>query len=349
MNQSSENSRNSELTSIKVGDVIDIDILQKFLDNFADSMNIASVAVDIDGNPITKPSSYTNFCMNFTHSTKVGDDRCAASHKKGGEEAARTGKPYIYKCHAGLIDFAAPIMVNGIQIGTILGGQILTSKPNKDEFSKTAGEIGVDAEKYVQAANEVNISTEKNIKAAAEVLFIVANALSQIGFQKYKLKNMSTDLLESFSQISATMEELAASSISVNENQVMLNKEIANVRDISIQINTILDSIKKIADQTKMLGLNASIEAARAGEHGKGFAVVATEISKLSQNSKETAMDIVKLTDEIQNSVKKTLEISDATMENAKQQSGGIEESTARVEEVLALTNELYTMANEEK
>jgi len=343
-----ENVNTSELANIRVEDVIDISILQKFLDNFADSMDIASVAVDIDGNPITKPSSYTRFCMDFTHSTKVGDDRCAASHKRGGEEAARTGKPYIYKCHAGLIDFAAPIMVNGVQIGTILGGQVLTSQPNEAEFSKTAREIGVDEEKYVQAANEVNISTEKNIKSAAEVLFIVANALSQIGYQKYKLKHMSTDLLESFSQISATMEELAASSVSVNENQVMLNKEITNVRNVSNQINAILESIKSIADQTKMLGLNASIEAARAGEHGKGFAVVATEIRNLSQNSKETAMNIVKLTAEIQNSVNNTLQISDATMENAEQQSAGIQETTASVEEVLALTNELYHMANED-
>jgi len=348
MEKDNVNYNGNDVSKIKVGDVIDISTLQKFLDNFADSMNIAAVAVDIDGNPITKPSSYTSFCMDFTHSTKIGDDRCAASHKKGGEEAARTGKPYIYKCHAGLIDFAAPIMINGVQIGTILGGQILTAKPKAEEFSRTAREIGVDEELYVQAANQVNISEEKNIKAAAEVLFIVANALSQIGYQKYKLKHMSTDLLESFSQISATMEELAASSVSVNENQTMLNKEIMNVRDVSIQINAILESIKKIADQTKMLGLNASIEAARAGEHGKGFAVVATEIRNLSQNSKETAMDIVKLTAEIQNSVNRTLEISDATMENAEQQSAGIEETTASVEEVLALTNELYHMANEE-
>lgn len=338
----------NQLSNLKVEDVIDINILQKFLDNFAESMDVASVAVDIDGNPVTNPSSYTRFCMDFTHSTKVGDDRCAASHKRGGEEAARTGKPYIFKCHAGLIDFAAPIMVNGVQIGTILGGQVLTSAPDEDEFMRTAREIGVDSEQYVQAANEVNITKKKNIKSAAEVLFIVANALSQIGYQKYKIKQMSTNLLESFSQISATMEELAASSVSVNENQTMLNKDIINVRDVSTQINTVLESIKSIADETKMLGLNAAIEAARAGEHGRGFAVVATEIRNLSQNSKETAMNIVKLTDEIQNSVNNTLELSNATMEHAEQQSAGIQQTTASVEEVLALTNELYHMANED-
>ena len=124
----------SNTNNIKLRDVMDIDLLQRFQDNFAESMDIASVTVDMDGEPLTKPSSYTSFCIDYTHSTKTGDDRCALSHKKGGEEAARTGRPYIYKCHAGLIDFAAPIIVDGKQIATILGGQILTKKTGRRRF-----------------------------------------------------------------------------------------------------------------------------------------------------------------------------------------------------------------------
>ena len=345
MQNNTKDIRNSAVSEIQLKDVMDIDLLQRFLDNFAESMNLASVAVDRDGNPVTKPSSYTRFCSQYTHSTKVGDDRCAASHKRGGEEAVRTGKPYVFRCHAGLIDFAAPIILEGELIGTILGGQVLTGKPEEDEFRRVAKEIGVNEDEYVDAANQVYSMNEKNVNAAAEVLFIVANALSQVGYHKYKLESTSRDLVDRFSQIEATMEELAASSITVNENQVELNKEILNVIQISEQINVILNSIKNIADQTKMLGLNASIEAARAGEAGKGFAVVATEIRKLSQDSKDTAMKIVQLTGAIQESLNKTLQISDSTMDNTEQQSAGIEETTASVEEVLALTNELNDMA----
>ena len=345
MPNNTKDNPNSAVSEIQLKDVMDIDLLQRFLDNFAESMNLASVAVDRDGNPVTKPSSYTRFCSQYTHSTKVGDDRCAASHKRGGEEAVRTGKPYVFRCHAGLIDFAAPIILEGELIGTILGGQVLTGKPEEDEFRRVAKEIGVNEDEYVDAANQVYSMNEKNVNAAAEVLFIVANALSQVGYHKYKLESTSRDLVDRFSQIEATMEELAASSITVNENQVELNKEILNVIQISEQINVILNSIKNIADQTKMLGLNASIEAARAGEAGKGFAVVATEIRKLSQDSKDTAMKIVQLTGAIQESLNKTLQISDSTMDNTEQQSAGIEETTASVEEVLALTNELNDMA----
>ncbi|MDS0528203.1 PocR ligand-binding domain-containing protein [Clostridium sp. SHJSY1] len=334
------------LSEIRLQDVIDINILQKFQDNFAESMDIASVTVDINGTPVTKPSSYTNFCAKLTQSTKTGTNRCAESHKKGGEEAAKTGKPYIYTCHAGLIDFAAPIMVNGTQIGTILGGQILTKKPEEQLYRNTAKEIGVNEDAYTDAVKDIKLTTEKNITAAAEVLYIVANSLSQIGYNKSIVKNMSGEINDSFSQISATMEELSSASITVTENQQTLNNEIVNVQKVSEQINTILDSIKSIADQTKMLGLNAAIEAARAGEVGKGFGVVATEIRNLSHNSKETAMQIVNLTAEIQSSVKKTLEIADSTLSSTEQQSAAIEETNASIEELLAFTTELQRVAN---
>ncbi|QAA31557.1 PocR ligand-binding domain-containing protein [Clostridium manihotivorum] len=331
---------------LEIADVIDINLLQTFQDNFATSMNIASVTVDRNGTPITKPSSYTNFCINLTQSTKSGNSRCALSHKKGGEEAARLGRPYIYTCHAGLIDFAAPILIDGHLIGTILGGQILTSTPKEESFRQTAIEIGVDSDRYFDAAKNVYMTEEENVKAAAEVLFIVANSLSRAGYEQLILSNMSQVLSENFTQISSTMEELSATSLNVANNQHNLNDEITNVKHISVEINNILDSIKSIANQTKMLGLNAAIEAARAGDAGRGFGVVATEIKKLSEVSKETAVAIMGLTEQIQKSVDRTLETSNATLETTEQQSAAMEEVTANLSEVATLADELNTIAN---
>ncbi|MDF2881214.1 MAG: methyl-accepting chemotaxis sensory transducer [Clostridiaceae bacterium] len=334
-----------DLDALEIKDVLDIDLLQKFQDNFAKSMNIASVTIDVKGNPITKPSSYTSFC-NYTHSTSIGDSRCAESHKKGGEEATRTGRPYIYTCHAGLIDFAAPIMVNEKSIGTILGGQILYSQLDESIVRKNASEIGFNENNYVEASRKVKVAEEENVKSAAEVLYIVANSLSKIGYEQLSLASVSTNLSENFNQISATMEELAASSINVTNNQHILNEEISNIKSLSIEINGILDSIKSIADETKLLGLNAAIEAARAGDAGRGFGVVATEIRKLSQSSKETAQSISQLTSKIQSSVNKTLDMSSSTLETTEQQSSAIEEATASVQEVSQLAEELNTLAN---
>lgn len=179
---------------LEIKDVINIDLLQIFQDNFAESMDIASVTVDLKGTPVTNPSSYTDFCIKLIHSTPLGDNKCAESHRIGGEKAAFLGRPYIYTCHAGLIDFAAPILVENKQIGTILGGQILTNKPELSKYKKTANDIGVDETELVKALRSVKITAEKNVKAAAEVLFTIANALSKIGYEEIRLKNISENL-----------------------------------------------------------------------------------------------------------------------------------------------------------
>jgi len=334
------------LSVLEIADVIDIDILQNFQDNFAIGMNIASVTIDREGNPVTKPSSYTKFCMDYTHATKVGDDRCAASHSEAGKIAAETGRPYIFTCHAGLTDFAAPIIVDNELIGTILGGQILTQNPSEDNFRKVAVEIGVDVEGYVEASKEVYMSKEQNVKSAAEVLFVVANTLSKNGYEQLKLENVSKKLANNISQIMATMEQLTASSGEININQNNLSEEILNVKQVSSEINTILNAIKTIADQTNMLGLNAAIEASRAGEAGRGFSVVAAEIRKLSESSKKTAMEINKMTNLIGTSVDKTIESSKFTLETTKETMDALEEAANRLMEVTELADVLNKMAS---
>lgn len=336
-----------DLSNLKLEDVIDIEFLQKFQDNFAKGVGVASVTVDEKGNPVTKPSSYTDFCMNFTHSTKIGDDRCAESHRKGGEEAARTGRPAVYHCHAGLIDFAAPIILEGKQLGTILGGQILSESPEAEQFRKTAQEIGVEPDKYVEAVNKVQIKSKESIKAAAEVLFMVANNLSTIGYSQYKLKAMSNELHQGLTQIAATMEQMSASALEVAENQKSLNDEVRKVHSITEQINEVLAFIKEIADETKMLGLNAAIEAARSGEAGRGFEVVAQEIRSLSQESKQTVVKIRGLTKDITTSVEKTFNTSGLTLTATEQQAAAVQEVNASVEEIMALSEQLSKLSSD--
>jgi PAS domain S-box-containing protein len=180
---------------VDLRDLIDLSFLQEFQDNFASCVGVASLTEDASGNALTRPSCFTEFCMNVVRTTDIGLRRCRQCEIKGGEEAARNGKPAVYQCHAGLVDFAAPIMLEGKQIGAIFGGQILTEPPDEQKFRKIATEMGIDTDEYITAIRKIPIVPEKNVQIAAKVLSSVANTFSTMVYQKLKLQEWNRELV----------------------------------------------------------------------------------------------------------------------------------------------------------
>ena len=78
-------------------------------------------------------------------------------------------------------------------------------------------------------------------------------------------------------------------------------QELAELESYTQQMQSIIELINNVVDQTDLLALNASIEAARAGETGRGFAVVATEISNLANQTQSATDDIQSLIGNINN------------------------------------------------
>jgi hypothetical protein len=95
----------------------------------------------------------------------------------------------------------------------------------------------------------------------------------------------------SIQELMASSQELAATTQQTDEITQDTYREVNN-------INQILEIIKRVAQQTNLLGLNAAIEAARAGEHGRGFSVVAEEVRKLAD---ETNRSVLNITDVVTN------------------------------------------------
>ena len=332
---------NSWLEEVELKDLVDLETLQKFQDDFASSFGIASITLDENGEALTRGSNLTDFCMKYTHGCEIGNKRCLECDLQGMKKSIETGKAVSYTCHAGLIDFAAPIIVNGKHLGGIYGGQITPNEFDEEKIRQIARELGIDEEEYVRASKKVHVVSEQAIKAAADVLYVVANTLVQVGIKQYLFKKMFETLTENVEQVSSIMEELAASSSEVSRNQQQLDNEFNHVGELSSKIQGISEFIKKIANETNMLGLNASIEAARAGSYGGGFGVVASEIRKLSTRSKETAQDIVNTNLDIQKSVSSTMDMSKTTLDLTEQQAAAIEEASASLQQLMELSQNL--------
>lgn len=160
-----------------------------------------------------------------------------------------------------------------------------------------------------------------------------------------QLRTMSSSLETGLSGIASAIEELAASASQIHTNEQELNENIKNIIDLSDQINEVSTFIKEIADETKMLGLNAAIEAARAGESGRGFGVVAEEIRKLSDQSKSTVPKIKKLTEDIKATVDEASNKSKSSLYSSQEQAAATEQITASIEEITSMSEELNKIA----
>ena len=117
----------------KLSDFIDLDLLQNIQDNCSKAMGLAFITVDYKGIPITKCSGFTSHCM-LGRQAKGFAEMCEQCDAHGGLYAAITGQPYIYRCHAGLVDFAVPLIANGSYMGAVLGGQVRLQEESEREL-----------------------------------------------------------------------------------------------------------------------------------------------------------------------------------------------------------------------
>ena len=193
----------NNMGNLKLTDLIDPEVLQEIQDGFASVTGMAALTTDEHGNPVTSGSNFTDFCMKYTRQSKEGCKRCERCDKQGGEETQRTGKASAYVCHAGLMDFAAPIMLDGAFIGSFIGGQVLIDKPDDAEFTRIAGELEIDKDEYIEAVHKVQIVPRERVEAAAAFLQTISKVLSSMAFNSLNTNQINADLIESIDMTSS--------------------------------------------------------------------------------------------------------------------------------------------------
>lgn len=106
----------------RLSELLNMEQLQKLQDNLAKALDLAFITVDYRGRPVTEGSGFTGFCSCMgTHDSY--SHLCSRCYAHAGLQATMSGKPYIYRCHGGLVEFAVPLMVDGKYIGSVMGGQ----------------------------------------------------------------------------------------------------------------------------------------------------------------------------------------------------------------------------------
>ena len=124
----------------------------------------------------------------------------------------------------------------------------------------------------------------------------VAVAVEEIG-------NSMTLTLKALAEGKQDIEHLASEVEASVDNGTEVTEKLENLNQYMDEMNSIVELIGGITNQTSLLALNASIEAARAGEAGRGFSVVATEISGMATRTKEATIHITELISNVSNAI----------------------------------------------
>lgn len=114
-------------------DVVDTQALQIIQDDLAAVTDMAVLTVDAGGKPVTRHSKCTDFCRAMRSATQ-SSRLCESCDYRGGYAAQSMQRPYVYKCHMGIVDMAVPLVVGSKYLGSIMLGQI--SIPAQDTGKK---------------------------------------------------------------------------------------------------------------------------------------------------------------------------------------------------------------------
>ncbi|WP_367083290.1 methyl-accepting chemotaxis protein [Pseudomonas sp. HOU2] len=170
---------------------------------------------------------------------------------------------------------------SSVQVTTSVTEIAATSKQQQATATETAAtttEIGATSREIAATSRDL-VRTMTEVSTAADQASVLAGSGQQ-----------------GLARMEDTMHSVMGAADLVNAKLAILNEKAGN-------INQVVVTIVKVADQTNLLSLNAAIEAEKAGEYGRGFAVVATEVRRLADQTAVATYDIEQMVREIQSAV----------------------------------------------
>ncbi|MGV7210062.1 methyl-accepting chemotaxis protein [Oxalobacteraceae bacterium A2-2] len=215
-------------------------------------------------------------------------------------------------------------LINNVQKAGI---QVTTSATEIAASAKQQEATGVET---AQTSVEI-LSTTKEISANTQQLLKSMEEATSVADYTTRA---TADAQANLHRMDDTMQAMVAATDTINAKLAALSDKASN-------INSVLTTITKVADQTNILSLNAAIEAEKAGEAGRGFSVVATEIRRLADQTSVSTWDIEQMLKEMQSAVSASVMGMDKFSEEIRRSVSEVREVTAQLSAVMEQVQKL--------
>lgn len=219
-----ENLNENEELDLKV--LLDVEQLQVMMESFYKIMHIPLAIIDLEANILVQ-SKWQRACTDFHRANSESCKRCIESDMDMANKLEKGQKFTSYKCSNGLIDCAAPIIIQGRHVANFFIGQFLVNEPDMEFFTNQAKLFGYDEEDYRSSIRDVTVVQEDMLPYILGFLTEITSVVTSISLEK--LKSQKNETVAKLRAIEMQKGQIAAMNLAEDAEKARL--EIQNYKE----------------------------------------------------------------------------------------------------------------------